>query len=329
MRASSSCVLALLLAAGPAAAETVSFVAFGDTGFGSPAQYAVGKAIAQVCAARGCEFSIGLGDNIYPNGVGSADDPQFEEKFEKPYADLKMPMYMTLGNHDNSSAKGGEGSNNARGDFQVAYAQRQDRASGKWHMPARYYSFTAPLKSRKHRPLAQFFALDSSPLSPEDPDPDPRWSAEHYGAAELAWFDRALRASKARWRIAFAHHTYVSNGRHGTSKPLRDFVQRSICADGADLFIAGHNHDLEWLKSPPECSKTRFIVSGAGAAPRVLVDPPPYPAYWQAGEKLGFWWIRLDAKQMTAAAFTLNSDNTLPLDGKGKPVPAFEKTVPR
>lgn len=315
------------------AADSVAFIAYGDAGFGSKAQYAVARAIGQVCAARGCEFAIGLGDNIYPNGAGSADDPQFEEKFEKPYADLHFPFFMSLGNHDNSDTKGGEGGNNERGDFQVAYARRHDRASDKWHMPARYYRFTAPLKgavkNKKRAPLVEFFALDSSPLTPDDPNPDPQWNPETYGAKQFAWLDQGLRASQAKWRIAYAHHPYLSNGRHGVSKVYRNFLTHSVCGGGVDAFFGGHDHDLEWLKPLPECGRTQFFVSGAGASPRLLADPPPNAAYWQAGEKLGFWWIRLDGKKMTAAAFALGDDQALTLDAKGQPVAAFEQSVAR
>src|SRR5690242_20330024 len=82
---------------------TVRFVAFGDAGAATGAQFAVAQAMADVCKARGCDFALELGDNIYPEGVRSADDPQFETKFETPYEALKMPFYVALGNHDNGS----------------------------------------------------------------------------------------------------------------------------------------------------------------------------------------------------------------------------------
>ncbi len=109
----------------PVLATPVSFIAFGDAGDGGAAQYAVGRAVAEVCAVRGCDFALMLGDNFYPDGVTSADDPQFISKFERPYAALTVPVYVALGNQDN----GARASENRRGDFQVAYAQRSDRLS--------------------------------------------------------------------------------------------------------------------------------------------------------------------------------------------------------
>ncbi len=70
----------------------------------------VGQAMADICAVKlgaendperaGCDFVVGLGDNIYESGVTSVDDPQFEEKFELPFEPVDLPFYLVLGNHD-------------------------------------------------------------------------------------------------------------------------------------------------------------------------------------------------------------------------------------
>src|SRR4051812_49371566 len=107
----------LILGAGPLRAEPtgfptsgpVRFVTLGDTGTGGKTQLAVAKAMKKVCAERGCQFALGLGDNIYEFGISGADDPQFREKFEKPYADLNFPFFMALGNHDQSGIIPGSG----------------------------------------------------------------------------------------------------------------------------------------------------------------------------------------------------------------------------
>src|SRR5260221_14717850 len=94
--------LPILLAAwcGIAAADDarVRFIAFGDAGAGTGAQYAVAQAMKEVCAALGCDFAVMLGDNIYPDGVHSPRDLQFETKFEDPYEELNFPFFVALGN---------------------------------------------------------------------------------------------------------------------------------------------------------------------------------------------------------------------------------------
>ena len=158
--------------------ESVRFVAFGDAGTGSERQIAVGNAMAEVCQVRGCDFALELGDNFYLSGVQSVDDEQFESKFEIPYENLQVPVYVTLGNHDNSQGPG-EGSDNSRGDYQVEYHYLAGRTSDKFRMPARYYSFSAPADSKT--PLVEFFSLDSNPLTAILSDLNPSWNPITYG----------------------------------------------------------------------------------------------------------------------------------------------------
>ena len=316
----------------------VQFVAFGDSGSGSPAQLAVGRAMVEVCAARGCDFAVMLGDNFYPSGVSSADDPQFFSKFEQPYQALKIPFFVALGNHDN----GGAGDQNQLGDHEVEYAHKADRPSQKWHMPARYYRFTAPLGS--DAPLAEFFALDSTPVAPFREDSREAWKPQTYGAAEFAWLHDALADSRARWKIVFAHHPYISNGGHGsagrylslTRTAASDFadgalwkhlLEENVCAAGVDLMLQGHDHDLEWLKPTPACGKTQFITSGAGGAELTPFFGFREPTFWQREGRYGFFWISIRESQMTVAAYVLDAELRLPHDDNRQPAYAFEQTM--
>jgi hypothetical protein len=307
----------------------VRFIAIGDPGTGSANQFAVGAAMAQVCATRGCDFVVELGDNIYLSGVSSAYDEQFETKFEQPYAALDIPFFLVLGNHDNSTGPG-EGSNNARGDFQVDYHYRTDRSSNKWNMPARYYSFTAPLGS--DAPLVEFWGLDSNPLAAIVPDPDPAWLWTSYGATQLQWLQESARASRARWKIAMSHHPYLSNGLHGnagsadgtnplvpgtiSAQPWKEFVEAGVCAEGFDLHLQGHDHDLEWIKPQPQCGATHFIVSGAADSPRNFGDAARNEVFYQRDQVLGFFWFEVRRDALLGAVYELDAD--------GRPQLAFE-----
>lgn len=320
---------------GASSTKSVRFVAFGDAGTGSERQIAVGEAMAAVCAARGCDFALELGDNFYLSGVDSVDDAQFQSKFEVPYASLKVPVYVTLGNHDNSAGPG-EGSANRKGDYQVDYHYLAGRNSEKWRMPERYYSFVAG------DGLAEFYSLDSNPLTAIVPDLTPQWNWVTYGAAQQEWLTNALTSSTAKWKIAFAHHPYRSNGLHGNAgtydglpaalpvtsngSPWKSFIEQTLCAEGADLFFQGHDHDLEWVKPVDSCGKTHFIVSGAAEGPRPFGDAARNATYWQVDNTLGFFWFELTATQMRGAAFTLDDAMKLPVEN-GKPKPAFEQTL--
>lgn len=316
--------------------QSVSFVAFGDagqqSGSGPSTQTAVGDAMAQICAERGCDFALELGDNIYLSGVDSVEDEQWQTKFEQPYANFNYPIYAALGNHDNSNGPG-EGSGNAKGNFQVDY--HYSGKSTKWNMPARYYNFTWPTESDS--PIAEFFALDSNPLTAILPDPDPAFNFVTYGQEQQEWFGTALKESKAKWKIAFAHHPYLSNGLHGNAgnydqipdavpvtasgKPWKDLLDATLCAEGADIFFQGHDHELQWLKPVEGCGKTQFVVSGAGEFPRPFADPERNETYWQQDETLGFFWFRLEENQLIGAAYIL--------DANFNPQLAFEQKLPR
>ncbi len=347
-------------------APKVRFVAFGDAGQaaqgGPAAQTAVGDAMAAVCAARGCDFALEFGDNFYLSGVASTADAQWQSKFELPYAKLKVPVFATLGNHDNSQGPG-EGSSNARGNFQVAYHSAADNVSKKWNMPSRYYRFTAPLStqgndftintptgytlpSTAQTPLVEFFSLDSSPLTSIVADINPTYNYLTYGPTHLQWFQQGLTNSKAKWKIAFAHHPYVSNGLHGNAgtfdgtpallpgttsgKPWLDFHTESSCKMGLDFFMFGHDHDVEWLKPVAACNgKTQFILSGTSEQPRAFGDAARNATYYQKDNVLAFFWFEFEGEKMTGAAYVLDANMQLPKNGDGSLKSDFEQSMAR
>jgi 3',5'-cyclic AMP phosphodiesterase CpdA len=81
------------------------------------------------------------------------------------------------------------------------------------------------------------------------------------GAEQLAWLATALRASRARWKVALMHHPPYSSGRHGSSMRLRLAIE-PILADGrVDLAFAGHDHHYE--RTTPQHGVVH-VVSGGG-----------------------------------------------------------------
>jgi len=296
-----------------AAGKIVRFIAVGDTGTGKVGQYQVASAIEKVCSDRGCDFALGLGDNIYESGVDSTDDSQWLDKFEKPYANLDFPFYMTLGNHDNSYFAGG-GLANFKGDFQVDYHYKEDRLSDKWKMPARYYHFSAPLADSE--PLVDFFSLDSNPLASLSDINSTYWQLP-YKKKQAEWFDETISSTLGKWKIAFAHHPYMSNGSHGNAglydyvaglgKVYKDFLEQEVC-NRVDVIIAGHDHDMQWLRPVQPCGKTFHMVSGAGAKARSFSNPDRNQSYWQADETLGFFYVEIEGDEFRGTAYQLNAE---------------------
>ncbi len=310
----------------PTVLERVRFITMGDSGSGSDGAFAVGQAIADVCAAKagadnqperaGCDFVVGLGDNIYEAGVTSVDDPQFAEKFEKPFEPVQLPFYMVLGNHDNTGYVGGDGAGNARGEFQVDYTYFDGRLSDRWKMPDRYFQHDEG-ETADGRPLVSLFALDSNPIAGGFADADLDYAYHTYGINQLNWTVSAVGGSQAEFKIAMAHHPYLSNGSHGNAGnydgvpseilPVlagdrwRAFMEEAVC-DKTDFFLAGHDHDLQVLDAVPECGRTEFVVSGAASKTRSIDDPQRNAAPFQRGDAYGFFWMEaVDADPDTGA----------------------------
>jgi tartrate-resistant acid phosphatase type 5 len=312
----------------------VRFVIVGDTGTGDAGQYAVAAAMTSVCAERGCQFAVGLGDNIYEYGPRSVVDPQFQEKFEKPYRSLAFPFFMVLGNHDQSGLFPGSGVHPEWGDFEVQYTQR----STKWMMPKRYYRFGVPFASatdfaaQSAQPIIEFFALDTNHLAPQNV-PAHAWyrPGEAYDLTQRKWLREGLSASRANWKIVVGHHPYRNNGKHGGAgeyigiglakgRALKQMYEEEVCGK-ADLLLTGHDHSLQWLMSEPACGpRPQFVISGAGATTYSYVPPAAAPgALFQAYGTLGFFWATATADSLTLVAFTV--------DANGIPTRAFEKTL--
>jgi tartrate-resistant acid phosphatase type 5 len=260
----------------------VRFVAIGDTGQGSEGQRAVASAVAAKCATARCDFGVMLGDNIYPSGVSSADDPQLKSKFEDIYSALNFEFYVVLGNHDYGN--NGAGTDFTRGVHEVAYSQRQP----KWKMPAAHYHFV--------KGDIEFFALDTNmQLFGRDDDQK---------ANIPAW----IAASTAPWKIALGHHPYKSNGPHGNAgnydglrlvpyvggKGVKEFFDANVC-NKVDLYLCGHDHSLQWLND--KCGSTTLAVSGAGS--EVTTLPGSNSVAYQ-GAELGFMYITVTKQKLIA-----------------------------
>lgn len=260
----------------------VRFIAVGDTGLGTSGQRRVGSAMAAQCRRSGCDFVLLLGDNVYPSGLSSPDDPRMRAVFEEPYADVDAPFFPTLGNHD----FGGHGAGNEfeRGQYEVDYTLR----SQKWKLPAAYHHFAV-----RH---VELFDLETNSAM---------YGRDATQRREVRGF---LAASKAPWKIAFGHHPYRSNGPHGNAGTyegaagvaiwsgdgVKSYLDEEVCGK-VDLYLAGHDHSLQWLSEP--CRGTELIVSGAGSGPTSL--PGSNPTHFQSLE-FGFVYLVVQARSLTA-----------------------------
>jgi len=215
------------------------FMVIGDMGTGNDDQRAVAAAMAKRAKSDGLDFLLTVGDNFYPMGVRSADDPQWKSKFEDIYSDaaLRVPIFPTLGNHDHY------------GDplAQVEYAKRNPN----WRMPAQYYSFLRELTDGVE---VAFFAIDTDPIHNKKPEAE----------AQLRRLEEELSKSRGRWKIVFGHHPLYSHGRHGKDQVMIDRLEPLLTRHRVDVYFCGHDHTLEMLKP---IAGVHHVISGGGGGP--------------------------------------------------------------
>jgi hypothetical protein len=277
----------LALVAAPARAETLSFLAFGDTGKETswPArvmpQYRVGEAMAREDRRAPVQALLLLGDNFYGHGL---EPETFERRVRQnlaaPYCYFLMltragrealgrscdrpaeethpvPFLAVLGNHDVGLGQG------------VALQRHEiPRFVGNWLMPeeARSYELGAGVS------LVLFH------------------STEIVHGRPAHALERALRESQGPWRIVAAHHPIADPGKGWRA----DYTARVLAAIEAagrpvQLFLAGHQHSLQALRAP---GAALHVVSGAGGAQIRSISPTPHESLF-AEARYGF--VRVDA----------------------------------
>lgn len=286
--------------------KRVRFIAVGDTGKGNADQRKVAIAMRDVCAAKGCDFVLMLGDNIYDTGVSSVTDPQWQTKFEQPYSDVNLPFYVALGNHDYGGKLiidlPGIGNEFGRGPVEVGYSQ----VSTKWNMPATHYTFT-------HGHVG-FIVLDTNSIL---------WDNKDNGD-QAAWLPTAMMEVAGKdWVFLAGHHPYRSNGQHGNAGdydapeiagvqlpnplPIQDgqamktFFDAHLCGLG-QVFFAGHDHSRQWVTEPGSMCGMQQIISGAGSSVTTLVDRGNTTLYEDA-TKPGFLYVDIVDNTFTGSFY--------------------------
>ncbi|MBH54221.1 MAG: hypothetical protein CMI18_07725 [Opitutaceae bacterium] len=66
-------------------ADSIQFLAIGRQGYLNKETLQIAKAMERIAAELSPHFAILSGDNFYPMGVQSVNDPLWKKKFEKQY----------------------------------------------------------------------------------------------------------------------------------------------------------------------------------------------------------------------------------------------------
>jgi hypothetical protein len=260
------------VAAEPPTAEAggrVRFAAIGDFGYAGPAE----EAVADLVKGFRPDFVITLGDNNYPLGAAETIDLNiglFYHQYIAPYVgrfgcgSVTNHFFPALGNHD-------------------------------WMTPgARPYLdyFELPGNERYYevvRGPVHLFALDSDSNEPD---------GITQGSAQAAWLRQRLAASAAPWKIVYMHHAPYSSGPHGGTQAMR----WPFKAWGADLVLAGHDHDYERF----DIDGLPYVVDGLGGAVFYPLGAPVAGSVARFNESAGALFVEADATSLSVRFRTVD-----------------------
>jgi hypothetical protein len=103
------------------------------------------------------------------------------------------------------------------------------------------------------------------------------------GSAQEVWLKADLAASTKTCTLAYIHRPRFSAGHHG-SNGFMHAIWKDLYSAGAEIYIAGHNHDYERFApqnadslgvADPAHGIREFVVGTGGAAPEAWSVPPP------------------------------------------------------
>lgn len=258
----------------------LNFMAIGDWGRnGEYKQVDVAKQMGIWALNNPNNFTISVGDNFYPNGIISEQDPHFHYSFENVYTahSLQGDWFVILGNHDHHGDP----------DAQIRYS----KVSRRWNMPARYYSKTIDLGKDKGKAL--LVMIDTDPFLFDE--------KKAYVTKQMEWLNRTLvTGADVKWKIVIGHHPYYTVGprinNHDTLT-MRKNLTSIFEKHKVDVYLSGHDHSLQHLK--PD-GYTHQFISGAGSELTPVTEGVSYSRF-QASEH-GFMYFSVDEKRIGVKA---------------------------
>lgn len=229
-----------------AAGDVFRLVAFGDWGDDPfiPKIQQINRFISS--QADPIDAALLLGDNFYPVGIipgWCQDDEQFNLFSDHLAANLSIPFYVTLGNHDYLM-----GTESA--DCQLAYTHPLWRFPSRFHMIQHEFPGTTDTRAAR----LCIWVIDSV----------------RYSRADIFQLRESIRnsTSTCRWKIFAAHYPPVTAGNYREDRTLELFRIRVVKPLHAefrfDLIIAGHEHSSQII----HVWETLLLVAGAAVDTR-------------------------------------------------------------
>lgn len=271
---------------------SLHFMALGDWGRnGEYDQLEVAKQMGLWGAAHANDFVISCGDNFYPKGVVSEQDPLWNFSFENIYTahSLQCDWYPVVGNHDWHSDV----------DAQIRYS----KVSRRWNMPARYYSKVITLGKRKSNE-----AKEKALLVFMDTDPFLHELFADYTSKQMQWLNETLEKATedVKWKIVIGHHPIYTVGpriENYDTLTMRKALTKTFEDHKVDVYLSGHEHSLQHLKAD---GFTHQFISGAGSELTKVTAGIAYSRF--AASEHGFMYFAIDTNRLNVRAINYKGD---------------------
>lgn len=255
-------------------AET-EFTAIGDWGYRNAFLKKTVSSMNTVSPLR--DFCILLGDNSYPNGVSSVDDPKLNLFQDFVAGDSTLKHHVILGNHDYMQSV----------DAQIQYSARDQR----WDLPSRFYS---RIHDKDGVKICMLF-IDTIV----------------FNASQVEWVEQELNQSECKsemtWRIVSGHYPIWSTGIYNDDENLKSLLLPILEANKVHLYLSGHEHLHEVFYN----GKIVQVTSGAAADPRASIQfkPHDFQIWGVSGRDVdGFIRVRGSKNALHVSVFSAESN---------------------
>jgi Calcineurin-like phosphoesterase len=255
--------------------DDISVLLMGDTGEGDDSQYALVPGL--LSQADGVDFAVICSDVIYPTG----DMGDYRDKFFRPYAALRVPIFAVPGNHDwydglqgfmyhmcaidDPAAKPALG-RTPRG-WTARWLWRRSERPSDQELASMRVPRDSPEQTLLPPQPASYFALDAGHVRFVGIDTGVKGSID---ADQAAWMRRVSFGDPRAKILVTGKPLYVDGVRHpGTieGEPgtiddvVRDPAANYVAAIGGDI----HNYQ-RYPVTLPDGRTLQYVVSGGGGA---------------------------------------------------------------
>jgi tartrate-resistant acid phosphatase type 5 len=132
-------------------------------------------------------------------------------------------------------------------------------------MPSRYFTFVY----NEDGINARFIFIDTSPFEKEyylDEGYKNEISKQDTTRQKI-WLDSVLSLNDTKWKFVSGHHPLYTGGKRAKEfNTVRQSLEPLFIKHNVDVYLAGHEHDLQYIKAADK--PTHHFVSGTGSEVR-------------------------------------------------------------